>query len=760
MAINKVIKRNGEEELFDPDKMNKWSVWGCANYVGVSWSDIVSRAIKSGFDGMTTSDLQKTLIDACIDLSKTNTEYEKVARDLLVSDLRKRVFGGFTPPSLKEFYHDMVNRGLWEDMEYCDEDLFALGLVIDHERDYNFPLSGVKQMQDKYLMKNKITGELYETPQFLYMGLAMASLNGSPLIDIVDFYHALSTHKCNIPTPPLIGCRTSGKGFASCCLISGGDSADSIEAAGHIVYQMVKNRSGIGIELETRGPREPVKKGLVQHNGKLNYYRMIDALTKANTQEARGGSATMQFPFFDPEIETLIQLRNPLTPDESRIDQMDYSLALNKYFYKVLTKKGKIALISPHYAPKTHEAFYGKSIKEFERVYNEEVNEWKDKKVIRMQDGSFTSPVRWVNAFDIAELFAMNRSDTARIYCHNVDETNRRSTYKCPVRQSNLCLEIVEPTAPYNHVTDLYSNDGFNPINGEPVNGESALCNLGGIVNNRIDTDEEYERIAYLLLKFVDNIIEMQTYPFPHMEYTSKARRNAGIGLINLAHGLAERGLGYDSDEGRTYMHEQSERLSYFLHLASIKLAEERGRCAWFGKTTYADGVIPLDNYCKAVDKYHNAKSLYDWDVVREGIKRHGIRNSVLEAYMPSESSSVTIGCTNGVEPIREGVIYKSSRQGDNMQIAPDWEVLQFDYQLAYDIPSDEYLKSMAVLGKHVGQAISTNVYYDLNKFPNREVPLSVVLRDIMLYAKLGGKTMYYHNTAVHTTENCENCSI
>ncbi len=1070
ILINHIIKRNGDYVPFDADKLNKWVEWACDGLFGISWSDVVMKATKSGYDGMRTEDLQQCLINACISMVEINTDYEKVASSLYLADLRKRVFGGFLPPNFHVFYRQMVDNGLWEDMGYDGVQLSTISGHIDHNRDDLFPYSGLRQMGDKYLMRNKITGELFETPQFLYMGLAMASMRGEPMEDVLDFYDRLSMHKVNVPTPPLIGCRTPDKGFASCCLISGGDDADSIEAAGHIVYQMVKNRSGIGIELETRGPNEPVKNGLVQHNGKMNYYRMIDALTKANTQEcyddktevltergyvlfaelqdddlvaqvtetndiefvkvtksfvydytgkmvsfkkrgidllvtpnhrmvmrkvkyddsskqtsngysecladdwlpkrtdaidfggitrgeskqlswmdklkiayqadgnetkntksssyrfgfkkqrkierlieildnidgleyttktnknnvttirilssqlvlrktfdwvydvdvstewvkefiselriwdgdfkihgkcgivyntnskycadavqylaslapmkssigiyngvyrvtcftdvshmtgegtrkdyvdydgkvycvevptnnivvrrggyttvcgnSRGGSATMQYAFFDPEIETLLRLRNPKTADEARIDTMDYSFAVNKYFWAKYVSGEKIALISPYYGPDTHEAFYGKDIKKFIEAYEREVAQWKDEKVIRMEDGSMASPIKYIDASALVADFAEQRSDTARIYMHNIDETNRRSTYKHPIRQSNLCLEIVEPTEAYKHVTDLYSSDGVNPIFGHEVTGESALCNLGGMVINRIEDDEDYERTTYLLLKFVDNIIEMQTYPFPHMEFTSKNRRNAGIGIINLAQAMAERGLSYATREGRNYMHQEAERMSFFLHKASICLASEKGACGWFDKTTYNDGVLPIDNFNKHIDEYVDGELQYDWEMIRTLMAKYGMRNSVLEAYMPSESSSVTIGCTNGVEPARQLTIMKSSRQGDIPQIVPDRDLLQFDYELAFDIPADKYLIAMAVLQKFTGQSISTNVYYDLNKFNKRMVPLSLITKDLLLFVKLGGKTIYYHNTDVSTKDTCVNCSI
>lgn len=746
---------------FAPEKFNGWGEWAAEGLIGVSWSDVEMEAIRRGYDGMSTAELQSCFIDACVDKVDQASDYDKMAARLFSSDLRKRVYGSSTPPNFVEYAQDMIERGKWEDCGYSVSQLETLARTIDHSRDDLFPYSGIRQMGDKYLLRNKTTNELFETPQMLYMGLSMSAMRGAPIIDVIDFYHAMSLHKVNVPSPPLIGCRTQGKGFASCCLISGGDDADSIEAAGHVVYQMVKNRAGIGIELETRGPREPVKNGAVQHNGKLKYYRKIFADTDANTQESRGGSATMQFTFFDPEIETLLRLRNPKTADEARLDTMDYSLAVNKFFWSQVTLEGKIALISPYYAPRAHKAFYGKDIKEFIKCYSEEVNEWKDKKVLVLKDGSKVSPVKFIDATEIAGIFAENRSDTARIYMHNIDETNRRSSFKCPVRQSNLCLEVTQPTAPYNHARDLDSTDGYDR-NGKLITGEVSLCNLGGLVINRIDDDVEYERVSYLLAKFVDNIIEMQTYPLAHIEFTAKKRRNMGIGMINLANAMAEQGLSYESNAGRTYMHEQAERMSFFLHKASIKLAKERGRCEWFDKTTYADGELLIDNQNKFVAECHDAKLMYDWETeIRQPIAMYGTRFSVHEAYMPSESSSVTIGATNGVEPVRQKLIIKSSRQGNIPQLAPNWDELQYDYEFAFDIDTREYIKCMAVLQMFVGQSISTNLYYDLNKYDNREIPMSEILGDTMYATKIGIKTLYYLNLDVSIQkEECANCSV
>ncbi len=762
IMIETITKRNGKVVPWDADKANGWAEWSCEGAIGVSWSLILSKAIKAGYDGMTSADWQQALINACVSLIQTNSEYEKPAAKLYLANLRKSVFGTFQPPKFSDFYHDMVERGLWEDMHFDEYKLKVLNGVIDHDRDKLFPYSGLRQMGDKYLMNNQVSGEIYESPQMLYMGLAMAGMtNNSPLDDVIDLYHSLSKLQINIPTPVLLGLRSPLKGFASCCIIAGGDSVDSMDAAEHVAYKMVANRAGIGLDFETRGILEPVKGGMIEHQGKLPYYKWLDRSIKANTQQARGGSATMQFPVFDPEVMTLLRLRSQRVSDDKRIDTMDYSLAISNYFLGKLARGEQIALISPYYAKKAHQLFYTKDVDGFIEAYETAVDKWKDEKVIKTRDG-FISPVKWVDARELFSLFIQQRADTGRIYCVRVDEANRRSTFKDSIRSSNLCQEILLPTHPHQHIMDVYS-DTFDP----EVDGEVALCNLGGIVINRISSDAEYARVAYLLLKLIDNVISMQVYSFPSMKASANYRRSVGVGMINLAHALAQQGLGYDSNEGRTFMHEQAERMSYFLHKASIQLAAEQGACEGFDRTTYSEGIFPHESALPIVESFHDADLKYDWDALRSDMAEFGMRNSVLEAYMPSESSSVTIGATNGIEPPRNWLMIKASRQGDIPQIVPDYAELQFDYQYAFDISPKDKIKSMAVLQKFIGQSISYNVEYDYNKYPGAKLPMGELLQDFMFACKAGLKTFYYFNTegdnggsASNKGQNCDTCTL
>lgn len=736
--IETVIKNNGKIEAFSPEKLNKWAIWACGDRVDL-WSQLVSTAAKKiNANQVPTSVLQNSLITSAIDLLGEDHYYSKVASKLLLSDLRKKVFGEYHPPKFSEYYKQMVNKGLYASMNYSDDALEQLSEVIRHERDSLFDYAGMRQIIDKYLIK--VNGEILETPQMLYMALSMAAFEGEPLEDVIDFYHAISLHKINLPTPVLMGLRTLDKGFASCCVISAGDSIDSMEAAAHIAHKMTANRAGIGIEFETRSINDSVKGGRVKHQGKVPYYKWISAVVKADTQQGRGGSATVQFSFIDPEIETLLRMRSQRVAEDSRVDDMDYSMAFNMLLIKRYLKNENITLMGVKDAPEVHKALYSGDTDAFEKLY-----------VAQEKRGMY----KQIPAAQLIEMLMTQRADTGRIYWHNVTWSNRRSTFKDPIRLSNLCQEITLPTAPFKHVVELYHMSN--------TEGEVALCNLAGW-NSEYIFAEDSERIAYLIVKAVDRVIDIQSYPFSQMEITTMARRNIGIGIINLAYSLAKRGLSYQNNEGRTFMHQLAERFSFLLHKASVKLARERGACEWFSRTKYADGILPIDTYPKYVDNFHNASLQCDWESLREDIKRYGIRNSVLEACMPSESSSVVIGCTNGIEPIREPITYKASRYGAIPQLAPDIDELEFDYEYAYDLENIEFMRSIGVLQKFIGQSISANSYYDYNKYPGNKIPMKTLIGDFLECAKLGIKTAYYCNTDVSTGGSvhnyCEGCNV
>lgn len=739
--IIKVKKRGDFLEDFQPEKLNKWAEYGCDGDSSL-WSSLSTAAFKKLHDGVSTKDIQRSLISAAAEMIPTNLKADKPAAKLELANLRKEVFDGFTPPHFTGYYRELVKLGIWDDMSYSEEELDQLATVINHGRDDLFTYAGLKQVRDKYLYKN-IKGKYFETPQIMYMGMAMAAMEQEPkeirMRDVIGLYDTLSLHKGNVPTPLLIGLRTPDKGFASCCVISGGDTLESISAATNVAYTMTAKRAGIGLELDTRSINDSVRDGKFPHMGKLPYYKLIDRAVKANTQQSRGGSATVQFPIFDPEIENLLALKSQRVSEEMRIDKMDYSVAMNDFFIRKFVKNEQIALFSRSVAPEVHEAFYSSDLVAFEKAYN----------------ANLDKASKMVSAREVFASLFRERLDTGRVYIHRVDISNKYTPFDDPIRISNLCQEILLPTKPFADVSDLYK---------EEESGEIALCNLAGIVAGRV-SEEEYERVAYLMLKMVDNVIEMQEYPYPAMKYTATRRRSAGIGLINLHGYIASHFTEYNSRKGRSLAHQEAERYSYWLHKASVQLAKEKGKCGFFERTKYSRGWMPLDNYCKEVDKHHDSEIVLDWEGLRKEIAQHGMRNSVLTACMPSESSSVAISATNGIEPIRQVITYKASRQGVVPFVAPGGYDVYYD--LAFDIPYEGIAQMVGIVQKFVQQSISYNEYYDYSKFPKGRIPMGVMLNNFLTSAKLGIRTFYYLNSkvdnggAAHQAEaSCTSCTL
>lgn len=749
--IEKVIKRDGTIEDFAPEKINGWAEYGCKT-VDVSWSAITMAAQKTLPKGVVDSDtLMDALIKAAESLIKDNPAYDVPAKELRLAQMRKRLYDSFEPPSLRFFHDHMVSVGAWEDMSawITDEQFEALNQVIDHDRDRLFTSGGLKQFFDKYSRRNIATGEIYETPQFAYMGMAMAMLSQPnwTILDAIDLYNAMSLHKINVPTPPLVGLRSSDRGFASCCLVDSTDTLDSIDTAEHIVFKMVAARAGIGYHLESRSIADPVRNGAFPHSGKLPYYRHIDRSVKANTQQTRGGSATVSYPYFDPEIIQLMQVKQQRATDENKIDKMDYSLSFNNLLLKRYLKNEDITLMSYFYAPEVHEAFYSDDEAKFEEIYVAA-----EKRVASLtkidHEGKTVPAAPKVSAKEILDTWLRIRMETGRMYAHHIGESNRHGNFLDPIRMTNLCVEITQPTRPFHHITGLYkTKEQLDQMKPEDI-GEVSLCNLGGVVLGRMESLAEWEKTCYILLKFVDTIIEIQDYPFPTMEYTAKKRRNVGIGLMNAAGAMAAEGLAYEGIEARNWIHREAEKLSYFLHKASVRLAKEQGACEWFDRTKPSKGILVIDTYKKTVDELVSVGLEMDWESLRADILKYGMRNSVLTAQMPGESSSVLLGVTNSIEPPRKIVSIKGSAVNKVIAIAPgatDWETLM-SYKLAYDVDRIEWIKWVATMQKFFSQSISTNMYYDYTKFENEIIPGPVVVRDFMTAVKYGWKTWYYAN--------------
>lgn len=719
--IESVIKRDGTVEPFNPDKLNKWAIWASEN-CGISWSDVVFGAVKKVHDCVPTTKLQDALIRTCIEFR--TEEHTRVAARLLVGVIYKDAFDDFSIPHLTEFYHHMVEEGYWGDMGYSDDELAYLDGVIDHTRDFNYQYSTLKQFVDKYALK--FHGKMVESPQMLFMGLAMSNNreDNNRLDAVVRAYEQFSSLTINLPTPTLALERTVSLPAPSCCVISGGDTVGSIGAATHVAYDMTAKSAGIGIELNTRAPKDPVKNGRIEHGGKYSYFSYIDRAVKANRQEVRGGSATVTIHALDPEIDELLTMRSQRTDSTYRLDKMDYSFAVNNLFLKKVAANEMWMSVSPYFAPKLWELSYSGDQEKFEEEYNRVFNSTVKKRV---------RPAR-----DLMKTWVTQRSDHGREYITFLDNMNYHTPFRDAIRLSNLCQEIAIPSEMFFDVSDLYKHH-------TEATGEVGLCNLASVVVSKINSTEEYLETAYVTAKTIDNCIERGVYPFPHVESTAKARRSIGVGITDLAHLMAKNGHRYDTVEGRTFMHKLAETHSYALHRASVRLAKERGPCEWFHKTKYSGDTpwLPIDTYAREIDKHHNAHLQHDWEGLRDDIRKYGMRFSVLEAYMPVESSSVFTSSVNGLYPIREFEIYKSSPKGLVYFRCPGMG--EYEYQNAYKISDIDLVYMYSIFQKFAGQGISAD-FYSIVDGDERKVSMKGMTKRVLTAAKCGMKTMYYEN--------------
>jgi len=740
--IDKIKKRDGTVVDFDVNKLIHWAKW--AGVIGVDWFSVVADAYKRCPNECTTQELQNAMIQACADME--DTPHLLMAGRLLMGDVYKQAFGGHKNiPTVAEMYTKMSEEGLWEDTGYTEQELEEAQTFINHEADLNSVHSVVHQIVTKYAIRDIEKNIPLESPAFVWMRMALGICSGEPvetrIAEVRAYYEDFSKGKINAPTPNIVNLGTPKRTYASCAVFKSNDGAKSLAAGDHIAYGMTCASAGIGGMLQTRSKGEGVRKNTIKHGGKLPYYRSTEAAVNANLQGARGGAATMHFNCLDPEIEALLRLRHPTTVAKMKIDKMDYSFGYHPLLAKKAAANEDWMLVSYKSSPELHEAMYGDA--NFEEVYNA-YEQSKGKR-------------KYIKARKLALEFLRMQEETGRMYEHNTFEMNRHTPFKDKIYSSNLCQEIGLPTQGYKSVEDLYKH--------EDCSGEIGLCNLGAIVAGRVSEDE-YEAVAYRALKMVDNVISLMDYPFPHLKYTAQARRSAGIGITNLAHDLAMKGLTYTSAEGKAYMHRLAEMHSYWLHKASVRLAKERGECEWFNKTKYADGWLLIDSYARQVDNITPQKNLLDWEGLRKEIVEFGMRNSVLEAYMPVESSSIAGNTTNSIYPIRAYAVIKTSGTNKTVFIAPDAEELLGKYQLAWDIPIRDMTELYAIFQKFSGQGISADYYRKFEEDKPRKISAKQLLEDWIYRIVCGVKTKYYSNSAAGLelskieAGECESCKL
>lgn len=745
--IKNVRKRDGSIEEFDGSKLMGWASWACKGK-----EDLYSRLVKmvlrtEAREYIYTDELQDMLISAADSLIVSEPEYDDVAKQLLLAKMRKQVFQSdrFQPPGLRQWSDYLAEAGAWQKITwFTDSEWDQLEEAIDHSRDEDFTYGGLKQFFDKYARRNVELEEIYETPQFMYMGMAMAmgQTDDWSIEQIIALYDAFSTFKINVPTPPMIGLRSGDNGFASCCLVEAGDTLDSLDASEHVVFKMVAARAGIGHKLTTRSVADPVRNGSFYHMGKIPYLRHAFASCASNTQQSRGGSMNTNIAMFDPEVMSILSGKSQRSDAESRLDKIDYTLQVNGFLLERALKKQDITLMSYLYAPEVYEAFYSKDLSTFVKAY-EAAEKRLSTKTRRTRDGHSVPLCPTISAMEVLNHALKIRMEVGRVYLQFVDNTNAHSNFDEPITMTNLCVEINQPTYWFDHIMDLYNtNEDIKP--GEQ--GEVSLCNLAGITLGKVRTLEEWESVCYLVLKFVDTIIDIQDYAFPQMAITAKKRRNVGIGVMNAAGAMAELGLQYVGEEARNWLHREMEKHAYFLHKASVRLAKERGAADWFKYTLPAKGVLVIDTYKKTVDELVSVGLELDWESLRADILKYGMRNSVLSAQMPGESSSVVTGSTNSLDPIRALVTVKGSGTSKVKCVAPGATdiTISKNYITAFNVPKEEWVKFNAVAQKFFNQAMSFNEYYRFSDYPDGKIPMAAVLKNVLLAYKYGLKSIYY----------------
>lgn len=728
-----VVKRDGRKEELNYDKIHKVLFWATEGLKEVNVSDIEMNAKLKIFDGVSCSDIHKLLIDSAADLiSEEIPDYQYVAARLLVYYLRKEIFEVAKSkhlPHLGKHIKIMVEKKIYDSEildKYSEEDIDTLNDFIKHDRDFDFAYAGVRQLCDKYLLQDRSTGQIYETPQFMYMLIAMVLFSdyegGTRLQYVRKFYNAVSTFKINLPTPIMCGVRTPNRQYSSCTLIDIGDDLDSLIHSNAAVTKYTAKRAGIGLNFgRIRAEGSRVRNGEVVHTGVIPYMKWFEAATKCCTQNGvRGGNSTSHYPFWHLDVESLVVLKNNKGSDNNRVRGMDYSVQLCRLFYKRVQEKGNITLFSPHEVPELYEAMVSGDNDKFESLYEE----LEKKRGIRKKK---------IEAVKLFASICKERLETGRIYIMNLDNVNSHSSFTDPVFMSNLCQEITLPTTPIPHIDAT-------------EDGEIALCVLSGI-NFGATKIKELPNICDLVVRALDYVVEKQDYPVNAAMHMKK-RRSIGVGITNLAYFFAKNKVEYGSKEALVLLDEYMEAMQYFMIRASVRLAKEQGKCEWCDRTKYGQGLLPIDHCNPNVDKLHGRKLTQDWEALRVELKQHGIRNSTLTAVMPAESSAVVSNATNGIEPPRSRVSIKKSKKGNLPQVVPDVKRSGNYYTLAWELYGNEkYIDVSAVIQKYIDQAISCNHYYNPMFYENKEIPLSTIMKDIMRHYMLGGKTLYYANT-------------
>ena len=754
--IKTIIKRNGQEQAFDPEKVNGWGIWGSKTLGStLDWASVVIDTVNKCPEKCTSLELQENLIKEC--LQQQTWEHSRMA-GRLYSALLDRIIYPSGKPTVRQLHSQLFVDGLMAFLNYSEEEYAEVESIIDHKQDLKYSHVQLNQTRFKYALRNKITGKEYETQQFVYMRMAMALAEDEPKEDRIKhiraWYNHFSHNRLNPPTPNFVNLGTNLNGYASCCLYSAGDTWESLAAGDHIAYAMTCMSAGIGTHIKTRSVGDPVRGGLIIHQGKLPYYRSMVGAVSANLQNGRGGASTVYYSAFDPEVEVIQKLRNPMTPAAKRIAGCHYNFGSNKLFARKVARDEYFAPFSYYGNEEMFEAMYDKDQSKFEAMYAEYEK---------------TATVK-LKAREILINAQTEAYETGVHYMHFMDTMNTHTPFLDKIYQSNLCVEVYLPTETYKSVQELYK-----PV-WEEGDGEIGLCSLAGVLPSNCESDEVWADVAYYSLKMIDVCIHKAEYKFPSLGNTAKSRMSAGVGLMGVAHYLAKNGKKFDDQEGRNFVHEMSETHMWHLVNASLRLGKELGNAPWMHKTKWPQGWLPIDTYEKRVDTLVTTGLKRDWEALRKAIiENGGIRNSVLNADMPGESSSQSAGTTNGIYPIRKLSLIKTNDTQVNHWVAPDATKLKNKYQSAWDIKTADMIKYYAIIQKFTDQGISADLY--INVQGNNKVSSTDMVQDYLDMVKYGLKSRYYVNSNTSkgvdltTTESafaapveelgeCESCSL
>lgn len=733
MSQIQVTKRDGSREVLDLEKMHRVVFWATEGITGVSASELEIKSHLQFYNGIKTVDIQETLIKSAADLiSEESPNYQYVAGRLICYHLRKQIYGSYDPSPLLDLVKKNVATGFYDAgllSAYSDAEWAKMDSALQHKRDENFTYAAMEQWRGKYLVQNRVTGQIFETPQVAYMLIAATLFQAYPKDTrmgwVIDYYDACSRHDVSLPTPVMAGVRTPQKQFSSCVLIESDDSLDSINATTSAIVRYVSQKAGIGIGAgRIRALGSPIRNGDAYHTGVIPFFKLFQAATRSCSQGGvRNGAATLYYPIWHLEIEDMLVLKNNKGTEDNRVRHMDYGVQFNKLMYERLLQGGEITCFSPRDVPEMYDAFFADADR-FKELYEAAERNTKLRK-------------KKFKAADLFSKFMDERKNTGRIYLQNVDHANSHSPFKpdrAPIRQSNLCSEIDLPTVPLNDIND--------------ETGRIALCTLSAINWGNVKSPQDFEKMCRLAVRGLDALLTYQEYPVKAAEIATKEFRPLGVGIINLAYFLAKNDVSYTDPRALALVDEYAEAWSYYLIKASADLAAEQGACSRFDDLKYADGRLPIDTRKPEIDDLVPHQERMPWQALREQILATGIRNATLMALMPAETSAQISNATNGIEPPRSLISVKQSKDGVLKQVVPEFRKLKNKYELLWDMKSPEgYLNICAILQKYIDQGISVNTSYNPQHYEDEKIPMSEMLRHLLMFYKLGGKQMYYFNT-------------